>query len=98
MEPPELEAAAPDLGADKACNVISALAPIEARTAEDSPASWSCDQIRPKPGQESFAGSGQLATILREDDIALGCERVRNRDAEPAGQVVVAGACVAQRV
>ena len=44
------------------------------------------------------AGVGDLAAVRRQHDGAVGNERIRESDAELAGQMIVAGAREAQRI
>ena len=97
-EPAELQAAAADLRAHMPGDVIAPLAPIEAGR----------QKIRLLPGfgtsdsaecaQESRPGVRDFAAVLGEHDVASRGERVGDRDADPAGQMIVAGAREAQRI
>ena len=95
-EPAERETAAPNLRAHQAGDVVAALAPIETGPAKDAFAARA--ELRAEPGQEARAGVRHLAAVLAQDDVAVGDERVRDRDADLAGQMVVTGAREAQRI
>jgi hypothetical protein len=73
----------------------AALAPIETRTAEGSALSTGDGEIDAEAGQQLGARARHLTAILAENDAAIGDERVGEADAQPAGEMVVAGACAA---
>jgi hypothetical protein len=86
---------------DGASQVRSALAPVEARAAQHAArAGAACNHrvnIDAEPVQELHAGVCHQSSVFRQLHLAAGNERVRQRHAEAAGQVVVAGAGRAQR-
>src|SRR5207244_3363300 len=89
-EPTQIQAAPPDLRAHKTRDMISALAPVETRPAEDSFAARA--QVRTEFGQKARARIRHLAAVLGKDDVPIRDERVGDGDADLAGQVIVAGA------
>src|SRR5262249_8740873 len=95
-EPTQVQTATPDLLADQTGDMISALAPVETGSTEDAFAARA--QIRTERAQKARAGIRHLAAVLGEDDVSIGDERIGDGDADPAGQMIVAGACEAQRV
>jgi hypothetical protein len=98
LEPAELEAAAAYFRADMPGDVVAALAPVQAGTAEDSSKPAGPRQFRAEARKHALAGIGHLATILGEHDAAACHQRVGNRHAERPGDVIVAGAGEAQRL
>src|SRR5262249_4943524 len=96
--PAELEHAATDRGADEARDVISPLAPVEARAAEDSPPCAPGIERDPERPEEPFAVRRDGAAILIQQQMPPRRHRVSDGDAEMSGEVVVTGAGKAQRV
>src|SRR5262249_43279336 len=90
-QPAKLQAALPDLRANEACYVISALAPIEAWAAKNSPASGFRRKACTEGRQEIDAGTRDFAAFVSQDDVSFGNQRVGDGNAQPAGKMVVAG-------
>src|SRR5262249_46758668 len=95
-EPAQIQTATPDLRAHKTGDMISALAPVETGSTEDSFAARA--QIRAERGEKARARIRHLATVLGEHDVPIGDERIGDGDADLAGQMIVAGAREAQCV
>jgi len=74
------------------------LAPIQAGPAQGALTSARVLQIDAEAVQELDAGLGQRAGLAGEHHVPARLQRVGEPDAEPAGQVVVAGARGAQRL
>src|SRR5262249_9779855 len=90
------EAMGIDRGADPAGEVRAALAPVEAGAAGHGPPRRRFD-VDADPVEEGDAARGDDAAVALELDVPGGDHRVGDRDAEPAGDVVVAGARRAHR-
>src|SRR5258705_7286523 len=91
------EALAANFRAERPREMRPALAPIEARPAQDAyrPASATLSQRRDvdtHPAEQGDAGIGDHTAVAREFRMAARNQRVRERDAEASRQVVVAGA------
>jgi hypothetical protein len=93
LEPAELEEAAEQRPAERPGDVAALFRPVAART---------CSLARPSVDAQAAkargarAGHGVRGVSHRNEPLAL--ERVRDGDAEPPGQVVVAVTRIAQRV
>ena len=98
LEPAELQAAAEDRRADAALDVIAALAPVEARLAEHAAAPGGRGQIGAERREKPLARGRHLAAVVAQHHMAARDQRVGDRDAHAAGQMVVAGAGEAQRL
>src|SRR5262249_45518424 len=95
-EPAQVQTAMPDLRAHQTGDMISALAPVETGSTEDSLAAR--PQVRAERGQKSRARIRHLAAVLGEHDVPIGDERIGDGDADLTGQMIVAGAREAQRI
>ncbi len=94
-DPAQLEAPAGQRGADAPCEMRPPLAPIQARPAEHPLARV---PARRRSREEPLPLLGHLAAIGAQRDVPAVAQRIGQRDAEPPGQVVVAGARGAQRL
>jgi hypothetical protein len=79
-------------GAQGAGKVMPSLRPIEAGLAEHAAPRSRTPRIDPEVLEERLPLCGDLADSVREDEIAASPQRVGEGDAEPAGEMVVAGA------
>src|SRR5262245_63639774 len=79
-QPTQIQTATPDLRAHKTRNVISALAPIETGSTEDSFAARV--QIRAEPGQKAHTRIRHLAAVLAENNVAIGDEQIGRAQSE----------------
>ena len=71
-------------------------APVDARPAECAAAAPDFGELDAEVGEEFFTGTRDHSAVLAEHDLLAQGERVGERDAEPAGDMVVAGARGAQ--
>src|SRR5262249_48103993 len=95
-EPTQVQTATPDLRADQTGDMISALAPVETGSTEDTFAARA--QIRAERAQKARAGIRHLTAVLGEDDVSIGDERIGDGEADLAGEMIVAGAREAKHV
>src|SRR3954451_17830710 len=77
-KPSQLNTTTPKFRSDEACDVVSALAPIEARTAENSSVSGRHCKFCAEGREKVFTGVCHLPTILIEDNESFGNERIRD--------------------
>jgi hypothetical protein len=73
---------------DESVDVITTLAPVETRLAENSPSPW--PQINAERGKETLARRRDLTAFIGEYDVLQGHKRIGNSDSHPASQVIVA--------
>src|SRR5215472_7530529 len=92
LDPFEIEAALRQRGADRAADVRPALRPVEARAAKDATLGARGRKIHAEPREEFEARRRHLAPLVAKHDQVARRHRVRQGDAEHAGDVVVAGA------
>ena len=97
-DPAQIEEPVRDRGADRACEMRAPLAPVDAGTAERAPAAARGGQVDSQFVEEHLARLGDDAAIVAELDVAMLLQRVGERDAKLASDVVVAHACLAHRV
>src|SRR6185312_11676887 len=97
LEPAHVEAAPGERRADRAREVRPPLGPIEARPAEGALPLPHRREVDAEPAEEIDAGGGDLAAVIAEHDMAALDQGVSEADAEAPGEMVVAGARVAQR-
>src|SRR5262249_27411360 len=97
-EPSQLHAAAQNFRADETRDMISALAPIEARPAENSSVSRRHGQFRAESGEKACAGMRDFTAVLAEDQVSLGHEHVGDSYPEVARQMVIACARKSQPI
>src|SRR5262249_52482565 len=90
-EPSAFEAAATNLGADMARDVIAPLAPVETRPAIDSAVLRLRHERGTQALKEPGAGVGQLAAIVGQIHKRRGLQGIGDGDANRARDVVVAG-------
>ena len=76
--------------------MIAPLAPIQARAAEDAMRGRGFD-IDTDASEKSPAGTRHLAPLVGQRDMFRIDKPLRDADAEPAGEMIVAGARVAHR-
>ena len=76
--------------------MISTLAPVETGATEDSFAVRA--QVRTEPRQKAHPRLRHLATVVGEDDVSIGHERVSDGHANLPSQMIVAGAREAKRI
>jgi len=91
-KPTKLQTPSPDFRANETRDVIPAFAPIEAWSAENSPASRFRCQFRTKDGKEMRTGIRHLAAVIGENNISFANKRVGDRHPQLACQMVVTGA------
>ena len=97
-QPAALEADATDFGADMAGNVVAPLAPVEAGPAENPAAgSWRRERDAEFRQKALSCGSQRTAFVVEHDEFTAH-ERIRDRHAERAGEMVITGACKSQRL
>lgn len=96
FEPAELQQSIQNSRSDESLEVITALAPVETRLAENSPCPR-C-QIDAEPSQETLTRRRYLAAFIIKDDVPHGHKRIGNSNSDPAGQVIVATSGKTQRV
>jgi hypothetical protein len=80
-KPAAFETTTTDLGADMAGDVKSTLAPVQARTAENTTAAGCWQKRTTEAGEEPFSGRCQLTTFVAQNDALLSRQRVRDGDA-----------------
>jgi len=68
--------------------VITTLAPVETRLAENPPSPR--PQINPERGKETLARRRDLTAFIGEHDVPHGHKRIGNSDSYLASQVIVA--------
>ena len=73
---------------DESLEVITTLAPVETRLAENPPSPR--PQISAERGKETHARRRDLTAFIGEYDVPHGHKRIGNGDAHLAGQVIVA--------
>src|SRR5262245_18143495 len=95
-EPTQVQTAMTDLRAHQTGDMISALAPVETGSTEDTLTARA--QVRAERGEKARAGMRHLAAVLGEHDVSIGDERIGDGVADLAGQMIVAGAREAKRV
>ena len=97
-DPAELETALGKRHAQRAGKMRPALAPIQARPAKGAAAAPQILEIDAEVQQVFFAGARDHAAVLAEDDVLVPGQRIGQRDAEAAGDMIVAGARRAQLI
>src|SRR6185437_11228995 len=97
LEPAHVEAARRERGTDRAGEMRPPLGPVEARPAEGALLVLRRREIDAEPVEEIDALLSDLAAIVAEHDMATSDQRIGQPDTEAAGEMVVAGARVAQR-
>jgi hypothetical protein len=88
FEPSELQEASQNPSSDKSLEVITTLAPVETRLAENPPSPRR--QISAKRGKEMFARRRDLSAFIGEYDVPHSHERIGNSNSYLASQVIVA--------
>ena len=88
FEPSELQETIQNSSSDESLDVITALAPIEARLAENSPRPR--PQISAERGQETRTRRRDLAAFVGKHDVPHGRKCIGDSDPQLAGQVIVA--------
>lgn len=73
---------------DESLDVITTLAPIETRLAENPPSSR--PQISAERGKETLARRRDLTAFIGEHDVPHGYQCIRNSDSYLASQVIIA--------
>ena len=96
-EPVPVEKRRREGGAERAGEVGSPLAPVEARTGEAPLLRARRVHVDAEAVEQLLARGGQRERGVAADEGAVGDECVGESDAEPPGEVVVAGACGLQR-
>src|SRR5262249_56120992 len=86
-EPTQVQTAMPDLRAHQTGDMISALAPVETGSTEDTFAARA--QIRTERAQKARAGIRHLATVLSEDDVSIADDPVGDADADLPAQMIL---------
>ena len=84
-------------GAHGSRHMVAPLGPIETGLAEHAPPLPSPLKVEPEAAEERSPARRHLAAALAERDVALRLKRVGDDDAEPAREMVVAGACRRER-
>src|SRR5216684_6755575 len=97
LEPAKVEAACGERGAHRAGEMRPPLGPVEARPAEGAAALLRRGEVEAELGEEIDAALGDLAALVGEHDMAALDQGVGEADAEAAGEMIVAGAGIAQR-
>ena len=97
-EPSKIEASRRERRADRAAEMKPPLGPIEARTTEDAPAVPHRVEVDAEILEESSAAFRELAAFLREEEVTALTQRIGKRNAEPAGEVIVASARGSHRI
>src|SRR5262245_59357791 len=96
-DPPPVEEKSGECGAEGSCEVGLAFRPVEACAGEAAAALLQGAHVDSVPGEPGLAAPGEIESIAFIDkDLALE-ERLRQRDAEFARQVVVTGAGSVER-
>src|SRR5262249_17998469 len=95
-DPAEFEAAAGKRCAERARKMQPALAPIDAGPAERAAAALDVLEMDTEVGEEFLARARDHAAVFAEHDVFIPRQRVGECNAEPAGDMVVAGARGAQ--
>jgi hypothetical protein len=91
LGPAGLEAPPCNGRTDRAADVPAALAPIEARPAEDAAQALRVREVNPQPAEEGAAGLRDLPAVRIEENLLPFGKAVRQPDAEPAREMIVAG-------
>src|SRR4030081_1737850 len=81
---------------DKSLEVITTLAPVETRLAENPPSPRR--QISAERGQEAPARRRDLTAFIGEYEVPHGHKRIGNSDSDMAGQVIVATSGKTERI
>jgi hypothetical protein len=74
-----LQATSQNFRADETCDVISAFAPIDARSAENSPAARIRCRFCAENRKEMCPRVRHLTTIISENDVSSGNKRIGDR-------------------
>jgi len=88
VRPAQRQQAIQDSRTNEAPDVITALAPVETRLAENSPSPR--PQISAEPGKETPARRRDLTAFIGEYDVPHGHKCICNSDSCVASQVIVA--------
>ena len=86
----------PSFALDESLEVITTLAPVETRLAENSPSPR--PQISAERGKETPARRRDLTTFIGEYDVPHGHKCIGNRDSYLASQVIVATSGKTERI
>ena len=88
FEPSELQQTIQNPGADESLEVVTTLAPVETRLAENPPRPQ--PQINAERGKETLARRRDLTAFIGEYDVPHGHECVGDSDPDLTSQVIVA--------
>src|SRR5580704_11160864 len=91
-DPAEFEAAAGERRTERAGQMQPALAPVDTWPAERAAAALDVLKMDAEVSEEFLAGVRDHAAVFAKDDVFVPGERVGQSDAEPSGNMVVAGA------
>src|SRR3954453_15791655 len=89
-KPSQVNTTTPDFRSDETRDVVSAFAPVEAWSAENSSVPGRRCEFRDEAREKFLAGVCHLATILIEDDVSLGNKHIGDSHPKPASQMIVA--------
>src|SRR5262245_25915892 len=96
FEPSELHETIQNPSSDESLEMITALAPVETRLAENPPGSR--PQINAERGKETLARRRDLTAFIGEHDVPHGHKCIGNSDSDLASQVIVATSGKTERV
>src|SRR5215475_9941843 len=88
FEPSELQQTTQNPSSDEPLEVITTLAPVETRLAENPPSPR--PQINAERGKKAPARRRDLTAFIGEHDVPHGHKRIGNSDSDLASQVIVA--------
>jgi len=91
LNPAEIEASLGQRGTNAAAEVWASFCPVKTRTAENAAVAARCCKIDAEFAKEHDTTVGHLAAVIGKSNIPALAECVAEPNAEPAGEMVVAG-------
>ena len=92
-QPPALQELGGERGPERARHVVAALRPVQARLSQGASLPVECAQVDAQLPERPLPGGGDVIPVRLTLEETARQQSVRERHRDPAGEVVVAGAC-----